>query len=395
MKLPIYLDNQATTRVDPAVFEAMRPFFEEEYGNPGSVSHAIGWSARRSVDRARKQIAELVGAKAKDIVFTSGATESNNLAIRGIVDRNRDKGRHLVSVATEHPAVLETLERMKLAGCEVTLLPVAQMPSPEAGWIDLDQLAEAIRDDTILVSVSAANHEIGTIQPLKEISEICKKRGVLFHTDASQAVGKIPIDVHEMGIDLMSFSAHKLYGPKGIGGLYIRRGRPLVRVGPQIDGGDQEGGLRSGTLNVPGIIGMATAIQLCVDRMEEESTRLRELRDKLFQLLSAGIEGLRLNGPALDREGLRLSGNLNVMIPGIEGESLLMSMKELALSSGSACSSERPEPSHVLRAIGLDATEAKRSIRIGIGRFNTAEEIDFAGKTIVETVDRLRKLYMI
>lgn len=392
-KLPVYLDNQATTRLDPEVFRTMRPFFEEEYGNPGSVSHAIGWRARRTVDQARKQIAGLLGAKEKEILFTSGATESNNLAIRGVVQRNQDKGRHLVSVVTEHPSVLAPLERLKHAGYEVTLLPVEPSPSATAGRIHLDQLADAIRDDTVLVSVMAANHEIGTLQPLREIGRLCKERGVLFHTDATQAVGKIPIDVRALGIDLMSFSGHKIYGPKGVGGLFIRRSQPIVRIEPQIDGGNQETGLRSGTLNVPGIVGLAAAMQLCVDQMEAESERLTRLRGKLFQRLSDGIEGLRLNGPAIDQQGLRLPGNLNVTVPGIEGESLLMSMKELALSSGSACSSERPEPSHVLRAIGLDAAAAKSSLRIGIGRFNTEEEIDFAAETIVETVERLRKLY--
>ena len=391
IKTPVYMDSHATTRVDPRVVEAMLPYFTEKYGNAGSASHAFGWAAREAVDAARRSIAAAVGARPKEIVFTSGATESNNLAIRGVAERHRDKGKHLISVATEHPAVLDPLERLRHAGYDVTILPVVQTPEPNAGQVLVEQVAQAIREDTILVSVMAANHEIGTIQPIAEIGRLCKDRGVLLHTDATQAVGKIPVDVNRLAVDLMSFSAHKIYGPKGIAALYVRRRKPTVRIEPLIDGGGQEQGLRSGTLNVPGIVGFARAMELCLEEMSSEADRLRQLRDQLRAGLVEGVSGVTLNGPTLS-PGLRLPGNLNVGFAGVDGEALLLSMKDLAVSSGSACTSERPEPSHVLRAIGLSDEAVRSSIRFGLGRFTTPEEVEFAIQTASQTVGRLRQM---
>jgi cysteine desulfurase len=387
----IYMDNHATTRVDPRVLEAMLPYFGERYGNAGSVNHVFGWAAKEAVDAARASIAANLHARPREIVFTSGATESNNLALRGVAERYRDKGRHIITVATEHPSVLEPLRKLARRGFEVTVLPVALMPSPEAGRVSPEPVAEAIRPDTILVSVMLANHEIGAIQPVAEIARLCRQRGVLIHADATQAIGKIPVDVEQLGIDLMSFSTHKIYGPKGIGALWVRRREPSVRLEPLIDGGGQESGLRSGTLNVPGIVGFARALELCCDEMSDEIERLATLRNCLFAGLSEAIAGVTLNGPSLASE-LRLPGNLNVAIAGVEGESLLASMKELAVSSGSACTSERPEPSHVLRAIGLGDEATRSSLRFGLGRFNTTEEVDLAVQAVSQTVSRLRQM---
>jgi cysteine desulfurase len=392
LSTPIYLDNHSTTRTDPRVLEAMLPFFTQAYGNPASTTHGFGWSAKEAVGKARESIAAAIGARAREIVFTSGATESNNLAIRGLAERVRRKGNHIVSVAAEHPSVLDPLEKLGRRGFEITLLPVIQAPNPEAGRIRPEQVAAAIRDDTLLVSVMLANNEIGTLQPLEEIGRICKQRGVLLHSDATQAVGKIPVDVNRLGVDLLSFSAHKIYGPKGIGGLYVRRRDPTVRLEPLLDGGGHEGGLRSGTLNVPGIVGFARALQLCREEMPAETQRLRLLRNRLYQGILASTTGVELNGPALAFPEWRLPGNLNLSFAGLEGETLLLNVKDLALSSGSACTSEKPEPSHVLRALGIGDQRTRSSLRFGLGRFNTPEEVEYAIQVLSETVQRLRRL---
>jgi cysteine desulfurase len=392
----VYMDNHATTRVDPRVVEAMRPYFDECYGNPHSV-HAFGHEARDVVDNARQSIAAAIGADAREIVFTSGATESNNLAIRGVAERERRRGDHVVSVATEHKAVLDPLARLKRRGSEVTLLNVEQQPSSRAGWLDPQKVAAAIRDDTCLVSVMLANNEIGIIQPLAEIAAICKSRGVLLHCDATQAVGKMPVDVDSLGVDLMSFTAHKIYGPKGIGALYVRRRDPIVRLEPQIVGGGQQEGRRSGTLNVPGIIGFATALQLCIDELSGAMERLAALRNELAELIFDQLDDVRLCGPNLSdslnsRSPLRLPGNLNVSFGNVDGEALLLAMGNLAVSSGAACTSTDPGPSHVLRAIGFSEDDARSSLRFGLGRFNNQADVDFASDRVVESVRRLRQL---
>jgi cysteine desulfurase len=428
VNLPIYLDNQATTRVDPRVVEAMLPYFGERFGNAGSINHSFGTEAREAVDRAREAVAAGIGAQPREIVFTSGATESNNLAIRGLADRPRRKGNHLVSVATEHKAVLDPLRRLARRGFEVTLLDVEQHGSPQAGWLDPQKVAAAIRDDTLLVSVMLANNEIGVIQPIGEIAAICAGRGVPLHCDATQAVGKIPVDVAELGVNLLSFSAHKIYGPKGMGGLYVRRTGGAVRLEPLIDGGGQEGGLRSGTLNVPGIVGFARALELCLAEMPDEMPRLMALRQRLWDGLRREVSDVMLNGPEFDRSfdpqpeaqaapanavasgsGLndgraparerrggrslqRLPSNLNCAFPLVSGEALMISLKTIAVSSGSACTSANPEPSHVLRAIGLSEDLTRASLRFGLGRFNTQEEIDYAIGAVAENVHRLGKL---
>jgi cysteine desulfurase len=392
----VYMDNHATTRVDPRVVSAMLPYFDTKYGNPHSV-HAAGHEARDAVEAARNSIATAIGADAKEIVFTSGATESNNLAIRGVAERDRRRGNHLVSVATEHKAVLEPLERLARRGYDVTLLDVEQHDSSRAGWLDPQKVADAIRDDTCLVSVMLANNEIGVIQPLAEIVAICKTRGVLLHCDATQAVGKIPVDVAALNVDLMSFTAHKIYGPKGIGALYVRRRDPIVRLDPQITGGGQQEGRRSGTLNVPGIVGFAAALQLCLGDMTNESARLAALRNQLAAGLIDQLHDVRLCGPALDARydnctPLRLPGNLNVSFRNVDGEALLLAMGNLAVSSGAACTSTDPEPSHVLRALGFSDDEARSSLRFGLGRFNDVADVEFAIERVVEAVRKLRKL---
>lgn len=389
---PIYLDNHATTRVDPRVVEAMLPYWTEAYGNAASATHWFGQSAKVAVEAARESIAAAIGAKPREIVFTSGATESNNLAIRGVADRPDRRGNHLVSVATEHPSVLEPLAKLSQRGFDVTLLPTVQAPDPQAGRILPEQVAEALRAETILVSVMLANHEIGAIQPLEEIGRICKSRGVLLHTDATQALGKIPVDVQRLGVDLMSFSAHKLYGPKGIGALYVRQRHPRVRLEPLLYGGGHEGGLRSGTANVPGIIGFARAVALCMEEMPTEGDRVRSLRNRLFQRLTGAVTGISLNGPALVPDDWRLPGNLNLTIEGVEAETLLLSVEGLAASVGSACSSAHPGPSHVLRALGLSESAARGSVRFGLGRFNTAEEVDMVVSALAEVIDYLRQM---
>jgi cysteine desulfurase len=394
---PIYMDNHATTRVDPRVVEAMLPYFSETYGNAGSVGHAFGDAARHAVDHSRALIAEAINAAPEEIVFTSGATESNNLAIRGVAERPRRRGDHLISVRTEHKAVLDPLARLGRRGYDVTLLEVEQHGSPRAGWLDPQRVAEAIRDDTALVSVMLANNEIGVIQPLKEIAAICRERGVTVHCDATQAVGKIPVDVQELGVDLMSFTAHKIYGPKGVGTLYVRQSRPAVRLEAQITGGGQQDGLRSGTLNVAGIVGFARALELCIQEMPAEPARLLAMRNQLWKQLNDGVDNLQLCGPALEETynpimALRLPGNLDVAFGNVDGEALLLAMGDLAVSSGAACSSTDSGPSHVLLALGMTEDLARSTLRFGLGRFNTASEVDIAAATVTNAVNRLRKL---
>ncbi len=372
MHAPIYLDYQATTPVDPRVLEAMLPWFTAKFGNAASRSHRFGWEAETAVNQARNRIAALAGAAARDIVFTSGATESNNLAIKGI------GARHMVTMATEHKAVLDPVSRL---GIPVTVLN----PRPD-GLIELDQLHESILPETGLVSIMYANNEIGTIQPIREIAAICREKGVPFHCDAAQAFGKLTIDVEAEGIDLLSVSAHKIYGPKGVGALYVRRRK--VRLSAQIDGGGHEAGMRSGTLNVPGIVGFGEACAIAAEEIIAEAERVRGLRDRLLAALRAGLDGLQVNGTMEDR----LAGNLNVSFSGISSDALLMSLPEIALSTGSACSSASVEPSHVLRAIGVPPDLARGSVRFGLGRFNTEEEIDYAASRVVAAVERLRSL---
>ncbi len=392
LQLPIYMDNHATTRLDPRVLDAMLPYFTENFGNPGSTTHSFGHAAKEAVDAARQEIAAAIGARPKEIVFTSGATESNNLAIKGVAAKHGQRGKHVVSVATEHPAVLDPLKSLARHGFEITLLPVTPSPERRAGLIRVEQVAEALRNDTILVSVMLANNEIGALQPLGEIGRLCRQRGVLLHSDATQAVGKVPVDVDQLQVDLMSFTAHKIYGPKGIGALYVRHGRPPVRLEPMIDGGGQEGGLRSGTLNPPGIVGFARALGLCLEDLPAESARLRDLRDRLFAGLTAALCGVSLNGPALEPPELRLPGNLNVSFAGVEGEALLIHLRDIALSSGSACTSANPEPSHVLRGLGLNNEVVRSSVRFGLGRFNTTEEVDHVIARVAETIANLRQI---
>ena len=388
----IYMDNHATTRVDPRVVEAMLPYFSERYGNPGSINHPFGWEAKDAVDAARATIARGIGAGDREIVFTSGATESNNLALKGAAERARKKGNHIVSLATEHKSVLDVLDKLSRRDFAVTLVPVEQIGSETCGIVDLERLADALRPETILVSVMAANNEIGVLQPIAEIGRLCRERGILFHCDATQAVGKIPVDAAAWNVDLMSFTAHKIYGPKGIGALYVRRSAPAVRLAAQIDGGGQEAGFRSGTLNVPGIVGFARALELCLAELPNELRRLAALRARLFTGLTGELDGVALNGPALDREELRLPGNLNMSFAYVDGEALMMSMKRLAVSSGSACTSANPEPSHVLRALGLGDDLTRASLRYGLGRFNTADDVETAVRLTVDAVRQLRRL---
>ncbi len=387
---PIYMDHHSTTPVDQRVVDAMLPYFTEKYGNPASTTHGFGHVASTGVKAARESIARAVGARASEIVFTSGATESNNLAILGATARYRNEGKHIVSAATEHPAVLDPLTQLEKRGYLVTLLPVTASGSEDAGLVTVDQVAEALRPDTILVSVMMANNEIGAIQPIEAIARLCKQREILFHTDATQAVGRLPVDVAALDVDLMSFSAHKMYGPKGVGTLFVRRRQPFVRLEPLVFGGGHERSFRSGTLNVPGIIGMARALELCAEELESEAPRLTTLRNRLLDGLMSQLKGVHLNGPALDAR--RLPGNLNVSFDGIDGESLLLSTRNLAASSGSACTSAHPEPSHVLRSLGLTDETARGSVRFGLGRGNTEAHVDYAIEAITDAVNRLRKM---
>ena len=382
---PIYMDNQATTPVDPRVIEAMVPFLGEIYGNAASRNHAFGWAAEEAVDRGRSQIADLVGARPKEIIFTSGATESDNLAIKGVAEFYADRGNHIITAVTEHKAVLDTCQALERANiAEVTYLPVDQY-----GRVDVDDVKKAIRDETILISLMYANNEIGTLHPIREIGKLTKERGILFHCDATQGVGKIPVNVDEDGIDLMSMSAHKMYGPKGCGALYVRSRGPRVRLRAQMHGGGHERGMRSGTLNVAGIVGFGKACELCGQELEAEAGRLIALRQKLYNGLTENLEDVYLNGHPTER----IPGNLNLSFSYVEGESFLMGLnREIALSSGSACTSATLEPSYVLKALGVGEELAHTSIRFGLGRFNTEEDVDYVVKRVSEVVIRLREM---
>ena len=383
LKLPIYMDYHATTPVDPRVLEAMLPYFTERFGNAASRNHSFGWQAEEAVETARKQVAELIGATAKEIVFTSGATESDNLAIKGAAYMYREKGNHLVTVVTEHKAVLDTSKHLEKEGFEVTYLPVRK-----DGLVDLDRLRDAITDRTILISVMAANNEVGVLQPVAAIGQIARERGVLFHTDAVQAAGKVPFDVNAMNVDMAALSAHKMYGPKGVGALYVRRRNPRVILTPIIDGGGHERGMRSGTLNVPGIVGFGKAAALCRAEMAAESARVGALRDRLNDALHRDLDDISVNGSMEHR----LPGNLNVSFAYVEGESLLMGINDIAVSSGSACTSATLEPSYVLKALGTGDDMAHSSIRFGLGRFNTEEEVDYVAGKVTSVVKRLREM---
>jgi cysteine desulfurase len=405
VKLPIYLDHNATTPVDPRVFEAMKPYFTEIFGNSASRNHSFGWAAEIAVEKARVQVARLINAgvvvkkepdgsiahwndgsvreESPEIIWTSGATEGNNLAIRGVADMYREKGKHIITQVIEHKAVIDPCKRLQRDGYDVAWL------QPDAtGRIDPKQVEEAIRPDTILVSIMYANNEIGTINPMREIGRICKARGVLFHTDATQAVGKIPVDVEADGIDLLSFTAHKLYGPKGAGALYVRRKNPRVRITPLMDGGGHERGFRSGTLNVTGIVGTGAACEIAMKEMPEESKRLKRLRDRLHKTITDSIDYVTLNG----HPDHRLPHVVNLSFAYVEGESMLLSIDDVAVSSGSACTSASLEPSYVLKALGVTEDLAHSSIRFGLGRFTTEEEIDYVATKLVRAIKRLREM---
>jgi cysteine desulfurase len=378
---PIYLDCHATTPVDERVMEAMVPFFTQYFGNPASVSHQYGWEADSAVQQAREMLATAIGAAPEEIVFTSGATEANNLAIKGIAETYFGRGKHLITVETEHNAVLDPCRYLESLGFEVTILPVRS-----DGLIDLNKLEDELRPDTILVSVMTANNEIGVLQPIAEIGKLCHSRGILFHTDAAQAIGKVPLDVNAMHIDIMSLTAHKIYGPKGIGALYVRRRNPRVELAPQLHGGGHERGMRSGTLYTPQIVGFATAVQLGIDNMAAEALQIGELRDRLWQKLSQ-LDGIHLNGHPTHR----LASTLNLSVEGVNGAALLLGLQPIAaVSSGSACSSAKSAPSHVLRALGRSDELAYASLRFGVGRFNTEAEIDQVSEQAIATIQALR-----
>ncbi|MBD2343101.1 cysteine desulfurase family protein [Anabaena subtropica] len=379
---PIYLDCHATTPVDEQVLAAMLPYFTEKFGNPASISHVYGWEAEAAVKQAREILAAAINATPEEIVFTSGATEANNLAIKGVAEAYFPKGQHIITVVTEHNAVLDACEYLKTLGFDITILPV------EAdGLIDLAELQKALRPETILVSVMAANNEIGVLQPLAEIGEMCRSYNIIFHTDAAQAIGKIPLDVQAMKVDLMSLTAHKVYGPKGIGALYVRRRNPRVQLAPQQHGGGHERGMRSGTLYTPQIVGFAKAVEIAIAEQTAENQRLTQLRQRLWSQLSQ-LEGIHLNGHPTQR----LAGNLNISVEGVDGAALQLGLQPvMAVSSGSACSSTKTAPSHVLTALGSPEKQAYASIRFGIGRFNTAEEIDIVAKHAIATIQSLRK----
>jgi len=380
IKLPIYLDNHATTSVDPRVLDEMLPYFSEQFGNAASRNHSFGWAADNAVKTARLRAANLLGASPEEIVFTSGATESDNLAIKGVAEAYRGKGNHIITGMTEHKAVLDSCHHLEQSGFRVTYLPVQTN-----GLIDLASLERRLDDQAILVTIMAANNETGTLQPIAEIGKLCRERGVIFHTDAAQAAGKIPLNVDEQNIDLLSISAHKLYGPKGVGLLYVRRG---VQLSPIIDGGGHERGMRSGTLNVPGIVGLGRACEISQQEMPRESARTAALRDRLRDKLLGSLDGVAINGSS-ER---RLPGNLNVSFAGIEGEELLTALDGIAVSSGAACTSAHIEPSYVLKALGLSDELAQASLRFGIGRFNTEAEIDYVADRVIEAVRQLRDL---
>jgi cysteine desulfurase len=383
VKLPIYMDNHATTPMDPRVLEEMLPYFMEKFGNAASRNHSFGWAAEEGVETARDRIAKLVGATTKEIIFTSGATESDNLAIKGVAEMYREKGNHIITAVTEHKAVLDTCKRLEKYGYRVTYLPVQK-----DGLIDLDDLKRAMDDKTILVTIMYANNEIGVLQPVVEIGKLCHERGVIFHTDATQAIGKVPVDVVKQNIDLASISGHKMYGPKGVGALYVRRKNPRVQVSAIIDGGGHERGMRSGTLNVPSIVGLGKACAIAQEDMPQESCRLAGLRNRLRDRIMGRLDEVYING-SMDH---RLPGNLNISFAYVEGESLLMGINDIAVSSGSACTSATLEPSYVLKALGTGDDLAHSSIRFGIGRFNTEAEVDYVADRVIETVERLREL---
>ena len=383
MKLPIYMDYHATTPVDPRVLEAMLPYFTEDFGNPASRNHAFGWLAEEAVDKGRKQVADLIGAKPKEIVFTSGATEANNLAIKGVVEMYREKGNHVITCVTEHKAVIDTCKKLEKQGGRVTYLPVQK-----DGRIDLDELRAAITDKTILITIMTANNEIGVLQPLAEIGAIAKEKGILFHTDAVQAVGKVPFDVNQVKADLVSLSAHKMYGPKGVGALYVRRRNPRVLLAEQISGGGHERGMRSGTLNVPGIVGLGKAAEICQADMVSDTARLLALRERLNEKFHQNLDEIYINGSMEHR----LPHNLNISFAYVEGESLLMGIADVAVSSGSACTSASLEPSYVLKALGAGDDLAHSSIRFGLGRWSTEEEVDYIVDKLTNVVRRLREM---
>ena len=383
IKLPIYMDYHATTPADPRVVEAMLPFFTEHFGNAASRNHPFGWEAEEAVEKARKQVADLIGAAAKEVVFTSGATESDNLAIKGVAEMYREKGNHIITCVTEHKAVIDTCKRLEKDGYRVTYLPVQK-----DGLVNLDELKAAIGDKTILISIMAANNEIGVVQPVAEIGAMAREKGILFHTDGVQAVGKIPFSVNEMKVDLVSITAHKMYGPKGVGALFVRRRNPRVLLAPQIDGGGHERGMRSGTLNVPGIVGFGKAAELCRLEMAADSARLLALRERLNKKLHEGLDEIYINGSTAHR----LPHNLNISFAYVEGESLLMGINDVAVSSGSACTSASLEPSYVLKALGAGDDLAHSSIRFGLGRWTTEEEVDYVASKLITVVTRLREM---
>src|SRR6187401_1195488 len=383
MKLPIYMDYHATTPVDPRVVDAMLPYFTQHFGNPASRNHSFGWEGEEAVETARKQVADLIGASAKEVIFTSGATESNNLAIKGVAEMYREKGNHIITCVTEHKAVIDTCKKLEKQGARVTYLPVQK-----DGRINIDDLRAAITDKTILITIMSANNEIGVLQPIDEIGALAKEKGILFHTDGVQAVGKVPFDVNKAKADLVSMSAHKMYGPKGVGALYVRRRNPRVLLAEQISGGGHERGMRSGTLNVPGIVGFGKAAELCRLDMASDTERLSKLRDRLNEKLHKNLDEIYVNGS----QDYRLPHNLNISFAYVEGESLLMGINDVAVSSGSACTSASLEPSYVLKALGVGEDLAHTSIRFGIGRFNTEEEVDYVAKRVIDVVRRLREL---
>ncbi len=381
-KFPIYLDYQSTTPTDPRVVSAMMPYFTEKFGNPHSRSHSYGWESEEAVEKARKSVARLINAEDKEIIFTSGATESNNLAIKGVARFYKGQKNHIIVLQTEHKCVLDACRHLELENFEITYLDV--LPS---GLVDLAKLKSAITDKTVLVSIMAVNNEIGVIQPLEEIGKICRENGVFFHTDIAQAFGKIKIDVNKFNIDLASISGHKIYGPKGIGALYVRK-RPRVKIDPIFNGGGQERGMRSGTLPTPLVVGLGVAAEIALEEMEEEFSRIKNLRDRFLKRIRSEVKDIYINGD----EDQRYPGNLNISFAYIEGESMILAIKDLAVSSGSACTSSSLEPSYVLRALGVDVELAHTSIRFGIGRFTTQEEIDFAADLIISSVNKLREM---
>ena len=383
LKFPIYMDYQATTPMDPRVLEAMNPYFGDKFGNAASRNHSFGWEAEKAVDEAREKLAAVINADPREIVFTSGATESDNMALKGVAEMYKKKGNHVITSGIEHKAIIDSAKRLETWGFDVTYIQ-----PPEDGITTTEMVENAMRDDTILVSIMAANNEVGVLNPIAEIGALCRGRGVLFHTDATQGFGKIPIDVDAMNIDLLSATAHKIYGPKGVGMIYVRRRKPRVRLAAIIDGGGHERGMRSGTLNVSGIVGFGKAAELCMEEMEEENIRLTNLRDKFKSIMFESLEEVYVNG----HETKRLSGNLNLSFPYVEGESLIMGLSDVAVSSGSACTSASLEPSYVLKAMGRGDELAHSSIRFGFGRFSTEEEMEYVAEKTTDIVNRLREM---